>query len=65
MGDNFLSRVLDRRALLPPAWQDWLPEGDLARLIPDAVVRRGAQRMNFWCPTGLEMRSYRTAPNHL
>ena len=38
----------------PPAWR-----------ILDAVVRREAQRMNFGCPTGPEMRSCRTAANHL
>ena len=52
MGDNFLPCARDQRALLPPAWQDWLPEGDLAWFILDAVAQRGAQRMNFWCPTG-------------
>ena len=37
--------------------------GPAAWLILDAVVvRRRAQRMNFWCPTGLEMRYYILRP---
>jgi len=51
-GDNFLPCARDQRSLLPPAWQDWLPEGNLDWFIFDAVAQRGAQRMNFGCPTG-------------
>ena len=52
MGDSFLPCDRDQRSLLPPAWQDWLPEGDLDWFIFDTVAQRGAQRMNFGCPTG-------------
>lgn len=73
MCDNFPLRVRDQRYLLLPAWQNWLLEGNLAWFTLDAVAQRGAQRMNFWSPTGSnigltsgsELRSYRTAPNHL
>ena len=51
-GGNFLPCARDQRSLLPPAWQDWLPEGNLDWFIFDAVAQRGAQRMNFGCPTG-------------
>jgi hypothetical protein len=30
MGYNFLPCDRDQRFLMPPALQDWLPEGDLA-----------------------------------
>ena len=72
-GGNFLPCARDQRSLLPPAWQDWLPEGDLGWFIFDAVAQRGAQRMNFGCPTssiiGLSNRledafiPYRTQPS--
>jgi len=39
MGDNFLPCVHDQRSLLLPAWEDWLPEGDLAWFILDAGPR--------------------------
>ena len=52
MGDNVLPCARHQRSLLPPAWQDWVPEGDLAWFILDAVAQRGVQRMNFGCPTG-------------
>jgi len=40
MGDNFLPCARDQRSLLPPAWQDWLPEGNLDWFIFDAVAQR-------------------------
>src|SRR5438876_8032338 len=52
MGDNFPLCVRDQRYLLLPAWQNWLLEGNLAWFTLDAVAQRGAQRMNFWSPTG-------------
>ena len=62
MGDN----------VLPSAWQNLVPEGDLAWFIFDAVDQKGAQRMNFGWPmgsnTGLSIRlraafiSYRAQP---
>ena len=65
MGDNFLPCARDQRSLLP--------EGSLAWFILDAVAQRGAQRMNFWCPTGsiIDLRNrlgdafnpYRTRPS--
>lgn len=64
-GDNFLPCVRDLRALLPPAWQDWQTKGDLAWFILDGIAQRRARRMNFCCPTGSEIRPYRTAPNRL
>ena len=39
MGYNFLPCELDQLSLLPPALQDWLPEGDLAWFILDAVAQ--------------------------
>ena len=38
MGDNFLPCARDHQFLLPPVWQDWVPEGDLAWFILDAVA---------------------------
>ena len=38
MGGNFLPCSRDQRSLLPPAWQDWLPEGDPGWLIFDVVA---------------------------
>ena len=52
MGDNILPCARDQRSLLPPAWQDWVPEGDLSWFIVDAVAQRGVRQMNFGCPTG-------------
>jgi transposase len=39
MGYNFLPCDRDQLFLLPPAVQDWLPEGDLAWFILDAVAQ--------------------------
>jgi transposase len=39
MGYNFLSCEREQLFLLPPALQDWLPEGDLAWFILDAVAQ--------------------------
>ena len=39
MGYNFLSCDRDQLYLLPPALQDWLPEGDLAWFLLDAVAQ--------------------------
>jgi transposase len=39
MGDNFLPCERDPLHLMPPALQDWLPEGDLAWFILDAVAQ--------------------------
>jgi len=39
MGYNFLPCDRDQLYLLPPALQDWLPEGDLAWFILDAVAQ--------------------------
>lgn len=50
MGYHFLPCERDQLYLLPPALQDWLPEGDLAWFILDAVAQ-----MNL---TAIE-RSYR------
>ena len=38
MGYHFLPCERDQLYLLPPALQDWLPEGDLAWFILDAVA---------------------------
>ena len=37
MGYNFLPCDRDQLYLMPPALQDWLPDGDLAWFILDAV----------------------------
>ena len=39
MGYNFLPCERDQLFLMPPALQDWLPEGDLAWFILDAVAQ--------------------------
>ena len=39
MGYNFLPCDRDQLYLLPPALQDWLPEGDLAWFLLDAVAQ--------------------------
>ena len=39
MGYNFLPCNRDQLYLLPPALQDWLPEGDLAWFLLDAVAQ--------------------------
>ena len=39
MGDNFLPYDRDQLYLLPPALQEWLPEGDLAWFLLDAVAQ--------------------------
>ena len=39
MGYHFLPCERDQLYLLPPALQDWLPEGDLAWFILDAVAQ--------------------------
>jgi transposase len=39
MGYNFLPCERDQLYLMPPALQDWLPEGDLAWFILDAVTQ--------------------------
>ena len=38
MGDNSPPCARDQRFLLPPAWQDWVPEEDLAWFILDVVA---------------------------
>jgi hypothetical protein len=43
MGDNVLPSAHDQRSLLLPAWQDWLPEGNLAWFFLAAVAPRRAQ----------------------
>ena len=43
MGDNILLYARDQRSLLPPAWQDWVSEGDLSWFIVDVVAQRGEQ----------------------
>lgn len=40
MGYNFLPCDRNQLYLLPPALQDWLPEGDLAWFLLDAVAQR-------------------------
>ena len=39
MGYNFLPCEREQLYLMPPALQDWLPEGDLAWFILDAVAQ--------------------------
>ena len=39
MGYNFLPCERDQLYLMPPALQDWLPEGDLAWFLLDAVAQ--------------------------
>lgn len=39
MGYNFLPCDRDQMYLMPPALQDWLPEGDLAWFLLDAVAQ--------------------------
>jgi transposase len=39
MGSHFLPCDREQRYLMPPALQDWLPEGDLAWFILDAVAQ--------------------------
>lgn len=39
MSFNFLPCDRDQRYLMPPALQDWLPEGDLAWFLLDAVAQ--------------------------
>ena len=39
MGYHLLPCARDQLSLLPPALQDWLPEGDRAWLILDAVAQ--------------------------
>jgi len=60
MGYHFLPCERDQLSLLPPALQDWLPEGDLAWFILDAVAQMNltaierTYRADGWGPAAYE-----------
>ncbi len=60
MGYHFLPCERDQLFLLPPALQDWLPEGDLAWFILDAVAQMNltaierTYRADGWGPAAYE-----------
>ena len=49
MGYNFLPAERDQLYLMPPALQDWLPEGDLAWFILDTVAQMDLSAIE-WTP---------------
>ena len=57
--------VTNQRSLLPPAWQDWVPEGDRAWVILDAVAQRGSTtnelRVSIWFEHRFEQLARRCA----
>ena len=65
MGDNFPLGAGDQRSLLPPAWQDWVPEGDRAWVILDAVAQSGSTtnefRVSIWFEHRFEQQARRCA----
>ena len=47
MGYHFLPYDRDQLFLMPPALQDWLPEGDLAWFILDAVAQMSMTKIEL------------------